>query len=145
MHTYTVEFRIEGQTFVPSDATNKLGLQPCQVRDGFVVGKGRNQGIALWSYDGNPSESTHEWHSLESGLLYVLERLLPKQDLIKANFGEFDMYWWCGHFQQSFDGGPTFSTELLRKLADFGVPVILENYFSGPEGKPAEPSGVGVI
>jgi hypothetical protein len=32
-------------------------------------------------------------------------------------------------FSASFDGGPTLSPELLRELADFGVPVFIDNYF----------------
>jgi hypothetical protein len=130
MHRYTVEFRIEGAALVPADVSAKLGLEPCQVREGVAR---RN---ALWSYDG-AAESTQrkEWESLEEGLLYLLERLLPKQGVIQANFGGFDMYWWCGHFQQSFDGGPTLSPELFRKLADFGVPLILDNYFSDEDKK----------
>ena len=50
-----------------------------------------------------------------------------------SNYSEFDLYWWCANFQSSFDGGPTFSVRLLKGLADFEVPLYLDNYFSDDE------------
>jgi len=132
MHKYTVELRIEGAALIPSEVTKKLNLQPCQIRENTVVSSDRRNPNALWCYSG--AVANQEWNSLEDGLLYLLDELLPKHDLIQENFGEFSIYWWCGHFQQSFDGGPTFSSELFRKLAEFGVPLTLDNYFS--EEKP---------
>lgn len=136
MHKYTVEFRIEGQGLVPLDVTRTLGLQPCQIREETIGRNGNKRSKSLWSYDGffsgsgSGSDSKQEWDSLEDGISSLLEILLPKRDLIRSKFGKFDMYWWCGHFQQSFDGGPTFSPELFKKLADFGIQLILDNYFS---------------
>lgn len=130
---YTVEFRIEGLLLTPSAVTHKLGLEPCQERiAGSSLSAERRQLNALWAYDGFSVElnSTREWQSLEEGLLFLLQKLLPLRDLISSNFGEFNMYWWCGHFQDSFNGGPVFSVELLDKLSEFGVPLYLENYFS---------------
>ncbi len=43
---------------------------------------------------------------------------------------EFNGIWWCGHFQSSFDGGPTLTPTLLRDLASFEIPLYLDNYFS---------------
>ena len=133
MHKYTVEFRVEGQSLVPSEITAILGLEPSQMRVETIGGNGKKGRKALWAFDGNCSseKSKQEWESLETGLFFLLEKLLPKRELIWTTLSEFDMYWWCGHFQQSFDGGPTLSPELLRKLADFGAPLILDNYFSG--------------
>jgi hypothetical protein len=37
---------------------------------------------------------------------------------------------WCGHFQSSFDGGPTLSPELLKQLGEFEVELFIDNYFS---------------
>lgn len=127
MHKYTVAFRIEGEVLVPSEVTEKLGLHPTHVRE-TPHSKNNVKRNSLWSYSGSTLQI--EWDSLESGLLHLLEELVSKKNLIDSNFKQFDKYWWCGHFQRSFDGGPTFSPELLRKLADFGVPLILDNYFS---------------
>jgi hypothetical protein len=128
--TYTVEFRIESRVLVPSEVTSLLNLQPSQTRDINITEGSNTRHIPLWAYDGFNVESNHEWESLEDGLIYLLDQLQPKKDLIWSKFGEFDMYWWCGHFQQSFDGGPTFSPKLFIRLADFGVPLILKNYLS---------------
>jgi hypothetical protein len=48
--------------------------------------------------------------------------------LIRSNYSEYKIYWWCGYFQQSFDGGPAFSPELLKKLSDFGATLMIRNY-----------------
>jgi len=70
---------------------------------------------------------------LEDGLLTVLGDLSLLKDRIVSCYSQFDMYWWCAHFQNSFDGGPTFSVELLEELAKFGVPLYLDNYFFDDE------------
>lgn len=128
MHRYTVSFRIDGEELFPSEVTKTLNLQPCQIRENPPregVGK---RFRPLWSYSG--AVPNQEWQSLEQGILYVLEDLTPKRDLIWSSFGNFNLYWWCGHFQSSFDGGPTFSSELFRKLAHFGAKLYLDTYFS---------------
>jgi hypothetical protein len=135
MSEYTVEFRIEGLTLVPSEVTSTLGLQPCRVDNGLRDKVGNYNRVPLWSYDGISTESffsEQNWSTLEDGLVFILEKLSPKRDLIQSNFSNHKMYWWCGSFQQDFDGQMTFSSELLRKLADFEVALILSNYYSSP-------------
>jgi hypothetical protein len=138
VHTYSVQLRISGKTLDPSEITRGLGLEPNQVR---VAGQRRNNSKvweeSLWSYDGaaDPIAPAKEWTSLEDGLLYVLDRLLPKKDLIRAYTASFDVVWWCGHFQSSFDGGPTLSSQLLQRLADFGVPIFIDNYFRNDDSE----------
>jgi hypothetical protein len=129
MHKYTVQFRIEGRLLVPSDVTKNLGLNPCQVRLANEQSKRRKK--ALWAYDGSVVDSAQckEWDSLEDGLVSVLGDLALVRDRIMTDYGQFDMCWWCGHFQSSFDGGPKFSVSLLEELAKFGVPLYLDNYF----------------
>lgn len=131
MDTYTVEFRIDGSNLVPSDITEILGLKPCLYRDTSENVNSKRYRMPFWSYDGISSEDNfkeQEWGSLEEGLQFLLEKLLPKRDLIQSKLKNYNSYWWCGFFQQSFNGGPTFSPELLRKLADFGVKLIIKNY-----------------
>lgn len=131
MDTYTVEFRIEGSLLVPSEVTKILGLHPCHTSDIKTVKNKKKYRKPFWSYDGISSENNfieQEWNSLEDGLLFLLEKLLPKSELIRSQFDEYRTYWWCGFFQQSFNGGPTFSPNLLKKLADFGAELIIRNY-----------------
>ena len=68
--------------------------------------------------------------SLEEGLLHLLETLEPKKESIGVLAKNAEVIWWCGHFQSSFDGGPTLSASLLQRLGDFGVPLFIDNYFS---------------
>jgi hypothetical protein len=70
-----------------------------------------------------------EWTSLEDGLRHVLEILLPKKDIIEEYAKAYEAVWWCGHFQSSFDGGPTLSASLLKLLGEFGIPLYIDNYF----------------
>ena len=133
MHTYSVQFRISGKDLDPSEVTHKLGLEPNQVR---IAGERRSANQvwqeSLWSYNGSTDSAgaAREWTSLEDGLRYVHERLLPKKELIQKYAKSHEVVWWCGHFQSGFDGGPTLSASLLKLLADFGVPLFIDNYFS---------------
>lgn len=36
----------------------------------------------------------------------------------------------CGHFQNTFDGGPTLSPSLMSRLGEFGTELFLDCYFS---------------
>jgi len=128
MDTYTVEFRIEDSNLLPSEVTNTLGLSPSQTSDTNTINKHRKP---FWAYDGVSTEKNYiskEWESLEEALLFLLDKLLPKYDLIQSQFGECEKYWWCGHFQNSYNGGPTFSPFLLKQLADFNIKLILKTY-----------------
>ena len=138
IHTYSVQFRISGKDLDPHEVTRRLGLEPCQIR---IAGEKRSQTAlweeSLWAFDGVPEANVSpiEWSSLEEGLSAVLESLLPKKKLILAYAASFDVIWWCGHFQTSFDGGPTLSVQLLRDLAAFGAPLYLDNYFVNDDSK----------
>jgi uncharacterized protein DUF4279 len=138
VHTYSVQLRISGKSLDPGEITRQLGLEPNQVR---IAGERRSNSKVweehLWSFDGaaDPHAPMKEWGSIEDGLVYVLGRLLPKKDLIRAYTASFDVIWWCGHFQSSFDGGPTLSVPLLHRLADFGVPIFIDNYFRSDDSE----------
>lgn len=137
MHEYTVEFRISGAELVPATVTLALGLEPSSVRE---VGERRSERTvwdeALWGYNGYPSGTPKDWASLEDGLAFLLDRLEPLRSEIDNYKQKYDIVWWCGHFQSSFDGGPTLSAKLMRRLADFGVDLYIDNYFaeSQPHG-----------
>jgi hypothetical protein len=116
MHEYTVEFRISGAELVPTSIMQELKLEPCLVREvGERRGEGKVWHKALWSYSGFPSGALKYWAPLEDGLNFILEK--------------YDIVWWCGHFQSSFDGGPTLSARLMQRLADFGLDLYIDNYF----------------
>ncbi|GLQ95532.1 DUF4279 domain-containing protein [Dyella acidisoli] len=134
MHSYSIQLRVSGIDVDPESVTNFLELPPSLSR---LKGEKRGQNSvwteSLWSYGGKYCEVTREWKSLEEGLLELMEELWPKRDLICSLAKKSDVIWWCGHFQSSFDGGPTFSIVLMRRLAEFGVPLYLDNYFRSEE------------
>lgn len=137
MHEYTVEFRISGAELVPDSVTQDLGLEPSIVRE---VGERRSEGKgwaqALWGYNGLSSDNEHSsdtetaWTSLEDGLAFLLDKLEPLRSQIDKYKEKYDVVFWCGHFQSSFDGGPTLSAKLLRRLGEFGVELYIDNYFA---------------
>ena len=130
-HEYTVEFRIFSKTLNPDEITRALALQPCQIRiEGTLRADGEPyQG--MWAFDGG--EGTINWESLEGGLAFVLDKLWPHRETIAAYKASGQLVWWCGHFQCTFDGGPTLSAGLLRRLGEFGAELYIDNYFSDPD------------
>ena len=131
MHEYTVELRITGAELVPATITQALGLEPSLVRQ---VGERRSEEKAwhqaVWAYNGFSADTPKSWVSLEDGLTFLLDRLEPVRSEIDKYKRKYDAVWWCGHFQSSFDGGPTLSVNVMRRLADFGVDLYVDNYFA---------------
>ncbi len=135
MHEYTVELRISGAELDPASVTQELALEPSIVRK---VGERRSEGQgwaqALWGYNGlfshsdDGSNAAHPWASLEEGLTFLLDKLEPLRSQIEKYKENYDVVFWCGHFQSSFDGGPTLSANLLRRLGEFGVDLYIDNY-----------------
>jgi len=131
-HKYSVEFRIWGDTLDAEAVSRDLGLQPCQTR---TAGASRFPGRidrGMWAYNG-PSGSPTEWTSLEEGLRHLSQHLWPHREKLATYAASSELVWWCGHFQSSFDGGPTLSPELLKRLGEFGAVLYIDNYFSRPE------------
>ena len=132
MHEYTVELRIEGEMLEPDLVTSEMRLKPSLSR---VVGERQGKpstfsfSKALWVY--SASARGVPLDSLDQGLNKIMNRLESRGHHLRRYAREFDVYWWCGHFQSSIDGGPTFSPKLLQRLAEFGVPLRMNTYFSG--------------
>src|SRR6266404_2978574 len=70
------------------------------------------------------------WETLEEGLAFVLDKLWRHRQLIASYKSKAKLIWWCGHFQTSFDGGPTLSASLLSRLGEFGADLFIDNFFS---------------
>jgi Domain of unknown function (DUF4279) len=126
-HSYTVELRIYGEGLDPDLVTRETGLQPCQTRKvGSSQGNRKDQ-KAMWAFDANgPSD----WSSLEDGLSFVLDAVERQKSSFEKYQRSFELVWWCGHFQSSFDGGPKLSPSILIRLGAFGAPLYIDNYFS---------------
>lgn len=132
VHEYSVQFRI----LVPGNTvefiSEKTGLQPSHVR---YIDKTDE---SIWGYNGSDEfDYSIRWENFEDGLEFVLDKLEPLRETLDEFISaeKNTCVWWCGHFYSSFDGGPTLSPKLLRRLGDFGVELYIDNYWSS---KPEE-------
>ena len=130
-HRYTVELRIWGETLDPDQITHETGLNPCQIRRAGELRNGSIEPRSLWAFDGG---DPHDWDSLEAGLLFVLDSLRGTESLFHKYGSNYDLVWWCGHFQNTFDGGPVLSPGLLGRMGGFGAQLFIDNYFE-PDGR----------
>jgi hypothetical protein len=128
MDFYTVELRLTGATLDPTLITQELELRP-SLSHGKIHSP--REKLPIWCFAGEvPSR---EWQSLEDGLEHVLNALSGKEKIIQSYLSTYEAFWWCGHFQSSFDGGPTLTAQLLGRLGALGAPLMLRNYFSDDE------------
>lgn len=131
MHEYTAALRVSGERLDIPNVTQALGLQPTHV---VLVGEPQHRGPAkksVWSFEVFP-RAGGEWESLEDALASLMTAFTGRGSVVRQLQKEFEVYFWCGHFSSSFDGGPTLSPDLLRRLGEFGVELRIDNYFSKP-------------
>jgi hypothetical protein len=105
--------------------------------DALVLMEGQKHSKGMWAFNGGHSA---DWDSFEEGLTFVLDGAEPAATMFVKWRAEHKAIWWCGHFQSSFDGGPTLSAGLLERLGAFGVELFIDNYFSGKEQVLHEPA-----
>jgi Domain of unknown function (DUF4279) len=136
-HEYSVELRFTGEELVPSEITTRLGLHPTNF---FIHGmnypnaRGR---MPFWGYDAQGDREHYRgWGSLEEGFEFVCRELRSKKAEIIKLSQEFKGLWWCGHFQSSFDGGPTFTPSFLLEIASYGLPLVIDNHFVSEAPQP---------
>ena len=134
MHQYLVELRVFGKDLNPSEVTTTLGLSPSELRHaGEVVGSKQYQ-YSLWAYNGGAADDSPPiWESLEDGLTFLLDRIGAGKGALEQYQSKYTVVLWCGHFQSAFDGGPSLSPSLLKRLGEFGVELFIDNYFSEDE------------
>lgn len=130
-HSYTVELRFTGDGLVPSEITRRLCLEPTNSLDSLTgSAKGRKR-RPFWAYNGQSEDKPEsEWLSLEQGFEFLLQHLAPCKTTVIELSQDFEGIWWCGHFQDSFDGGPKLSSEILTEIASYGIPLFIDNYFA---------------
>jgi hypothetical protein len=129
-HIYTVELRFYGNGLKPSEVTQRLFLEPTSSSDNLTLSlKGRKINSFL-AYSGQDKDGFHsEWQSLEEGLDFLLQKIASRKAAIIDLSRDFEGIWWCGHFQASFDGGPTLSPKILTEISSYGLPFFIDNYF----------------
>lgn len=123
-HLYTVDFVLSGDNLIASEISKRLNLQANDLFRNSSVRSG-----SVWVYNGYAVPGFEsEWESLEVGLRFLVNSLIFKKAELKLLGTHYEGVWWCGHFQSSFNGGPTLSADLLTELATFGFPLSIDNY-----------------
>jgi hypothetical protein len=68
-------------------------------------------------------------------LTWLLDQLEPKLNLIRSIAEEWNVTLFCSFSSENGQGGVTIDPSLLRRLANFGIPFVLDLH---PPGPPAE-------
>ena len=133
-HSYTVEIRFYGDNLDPSEISRRMQLEPSGSLTRLAANSSGRSRRPFWAYNGQGEEGfLLEWQSLEEGLIFLARRLAPIRLTVIDLSQTFEGIWWCGHFQGSFDGGPTLSPKVLAEIASFGLPLFIDNYFATAE------------
>jgi hypothetical protein len=128
---YRVSLRLLGDGLpmneIEAEIEAKLGLVASHVgRKGEPNHRGRKHlsNIWMWRY---PAESNVEFEEQIAGLLDVLE---PKVTALKAILAlpEVEGELFLGFGSSSGQGGAFFTPELLKRIADCGLSVLLDLY-----------------
>ncbi len=129
-HEYSVALRIRGSTLIPAEITAELGLIPSRTTNSMNRDWGGHKGTdeALWEYNGSESDEIQLYDSLDDGLQQLLREIWPVKDKIAEYQKRHDVFWWCGHFQTSFDGGPTLLGTTLKMLGELGIDLYIDTY-----------------
>jgi hypothetical protein len=132
MHNYSVEFIIysENCNLNIEDISLNLGITPTDIRQrGEPKSPYKTYEQSIWGFSVNPEHGSEVlWDSLEDALESLLIVFMPLKSKIEEYSKTFNIAIWCGHFTSSFDGGPTFSPQILKKLGEFGVELFLDTY-----------------
>jgi hypothetical protein len=129
-HAYTVELRFLGEQLEPSEISARLNLQPSHALSQSLNQSSKRKRRPYWGYDGQGEDGYQpEWTSLEDGFEFLFKILISRRAEIIALARQFDGFWWCGHFQTSFDGGPTLSPKLLTEISSYEISLSIDNYF----------------
>lgn len=130
-HIYTVQLRFSGDQLEPSEVSDRLNLLPSNAFSQLKNESASRKRRPYWAYNGQGEVGFQlEWACLEDGLKFLFKILDSRKEEIVALSRQFDGLWWCGHFQSSFDGGPTLSPKLLTEIGSYGISLNIDNYFS---------------
>lgn len=120
-----------GPQLDPADISRRLNLVASTELSLAESQVGARRRQPYWAYNGYGEIGFNsEWASLDEGMRFLLGCLRSRKPEIAVLALEFRAIWWCGHFQSSFDGGPTLSAELMTEIGSYGIPLSIDNYFS---------------
>ena len=126
-------FRLNGDELRPDEINKILGLEPTSSGLKGERFSTRHNGVrrtSFWLLQ-SPLDASQP---LEEHLEWLLDRLEPKTDSIKSLVEKWYGDFFCGLFSEDLQGGATIESGLLRRLAQMGIPLVLDLY--PPEGPP---------
>ena len=127
-------FRILGDTLEPDEVSGILGLQPTRSgRRGERMSPSSSKTLlrkSVWILQTPLSDQA----PLQDHLEWLLDTLEPKRDAIGEFTKQYETDFFCGFSSENGQGGCTFESSLLARLANLGVPLVLDLYPPGPIG-----------
>jgi hypothetical protein len=128
-----VRLWIRGKDFNPDIVSDLLELDPSTTtKTGEMIPKRRNTVAPITSWSYNERDEDELWLSLEEALLSMTALLLPRKKELAQLAAKYEVFIGIGVFKNSFDGGPSFSSRLLRDLAELGIELWMDIYQSAP-------------
>jgi hypothetical protein len=125
-------FCIYGETLQPVEISRVLGLK---ATTSGVKGerqskypRARQLRTSIWIHDCPLDEHL----PLQDHLKWLLDVLLPKVNVVHGIAEQYDAKLSCGYSSEHGQGGCTFDAALLDRLANLGVPLVLDLYPPGP-------------
>lgn len=130
-HHYSVALRVSGDEIDPQQVTRLLKVQPAQAWKKGEDERPRSK-TGGWELRLEP-EGGRFWLSLDDGLNALMDAIALRRKEVRELALQHEVFWWVGHFQTSFDGGPMISAATLERLGAFGIALYVDNYFSQGE------------
>jgi hypothetical protein len=136
VHEYTVGLTISGDEVDEAEISKLLGMKSSvSFKKGEVLAprSKRRRSTSTWSFDFDPPVGKPVWPSLEDGLRFMIERLVPKKDVLLELGKRYSMDAYCGHFGSGFGGGPSIAPETLGTLSELGLTLTIKTYWGSTE------------
>jgi hypothetical protein len=122
--------RISGDTLAPDQMTAILGSEPTESGikgERFSTRHSAARRTSFWLLESPLKDSL----PLADHLEWLLDLVEPKLDLIGSVAEKWRVDFFCGFASGNGQGGTTFESDLLRRLAHLGIPLVLDLYPPG--------------
>jgi hypothetical protein len=136
MHEYSVGLIVSGDELDEAEISAILGMAASvyfKKGEPLSPRSQKERSTSTWSFDFNPPVGKPVWPSLEDGLRYMIERLLPKKNVLLELRERYSMIAYCGHFGSGFGGGPSITPETLGVLSQLGLTLTIKTYWGSTE------------
>ena len=134
MHKYLVSLSIVADELDESELSRILDVKPSSFRQrGDLRSPTSRYERSAWLRHFDPPNGEPHWSSLNEGLKQMAEQLRPRKAALLEVGKKHDIAAYCGHFGSGFGGGPDIAPETLRELAELGLSLSIDTYWSSLE------------